>query len=148
MRCTGQWSERSRPQRLPSHLDDYVPHPPTHPAALAYLLVGKQLLEEPGRQRGRITTESDAVGERSVRDLLDEGAGGEEFARGFVLVLHVDLNFLRTHEPCVVRFKLRSAGVAPAVGGQFMPGILLGAHENLPFISARRTYPLVGRCGR
>ncbi|MDE2252920.1 MAG: hypothetical protein KGL42_01425 [Betaproteobacteria bacterium] len=61
---------------------------------MAYELVGKQLLEEPGRQRGRITTESDAVGERRVGDLFDEGTGGEESARGFVLTLHVDLNFL------------------------------------------------------
>ena len=97
-----------------------APHPPAHPAALAYELVGKKLLEEPRRQWGRITTESDAVGERSVGDLFDEGAGGEEFARDFELVLHDDLNFLQAHEPCVVRFKLRSAGVAPAAWGQFM----------------------------
>lgn len=56
-------------------------------------LVGKQLLEEPCRQRGRVATQPDAVGERCVGDLFDDGAGGEEFARDFVLTLHDDLNF-------------------------------------------------------
>ena len=37
-----------------------------------------------------------------------------------LLDVRVDLNFLQAHEPCVVRFKLRSAGVAPAAWGQFM----------------------------
>lgn len=64
----------------------------------------KELLEDPCRQRGRVTIKANSVAERGVGDLLDESASGQELAGGIALTVQVDLNILQAHEPCVMRF--------------------------------------------